>query len=377
MGSISKGVTRVILLRHGTSTFNAEGRYQGCSDESLLTPEGRAAARLSGERLKSEGIAAIISSPLQRAVETAREVRAMLQQSGDDVPLLTDARLREVKLSAWEGLRYERVEQKFPTQLSAWRLHPSELCMPLPSGKDSFPVRNLYSRTGPFWEDVVAAYAGKSVLLVTHGGTARAMITSALGLGIDHFQRVQQSNCGISCLSVRRSAGRANLELLNDTAHLTKALPNLKEGRTGVRLLLITADSDEAEDYLECSSILKRLVIDRALIVRPARPSVIPVFGERPVVEEISESRLEWNLKTILEKEMAGQSVSQVVLVAPANFVRKFLKRCMGMPRTMRGKLDLKGVGVTAIHCPGNTAPSVLQGMNLFEWKNQLGGGQV
>jgi len=377
MRSTSEGVTRAFLLRHGTSTFNVEGRYQGCSDQSLLTQEGRTGARLSGERLKSEGIAVIISSPLQRAVETAREVRAMLQQSGDAVPFVTDARLREVDLSAWEGLSYDRVKQEFPAQLSAWRLQPSELRMPLPSGEDAFPVRNLYSRAESFWKDLIVAYAGKSVLLVTHGGTARAMVTSVLGLGIEHFQRVQQSNCGISCLSVPRAASRARLELLNDTTHLTKALPKLKEGRTGVRLLLVTADSDDAEDYLELSCILKRVAIDRALILSHARSSSLLFFGARSGVEQVSESWLERNLQGILEKAMAGQALSQVVLVAPANSVRRFLERCLGLPRTVRGAVNLKGVGVTAIHWPGSAAPPVLQGMNLFEKRNPLGGGQV
>ncbi len=366
MQSTSKGTTRVILLRHGASTFNVEGRYQGCSDKSLLTQEGRTAARLSGERLKSEGIAVIISSPLQRAAETASEVRAVFGRSGGGVPLVTDSRLREVDLSAWEGLPYDRVKQEFPAQLSAWRLNPFELRVLLSSGQDMFPVRNLYSRTESFWKDLVVAYAGKSVLLVTHGGTARAMVTSAMGLGIDHFQRIQQSNCGISCLTVRRSGGRARLELLNDTAHLAATLPKLKEGRTGVRFLLITADSDEAEDYLELSCILKRVAIDRMLILNSAPSAAMSVFGGHSAAERVSESLLERNLQSILEAAMEGQALSQVVVAARTNVVRRLLECCLGLPRGAGRFFDLKRVGINAIHWPGNGVPPVLQGTNLF-----------
>lgn len=377
MQSTSKAMTRVILLRHGASTFNVEGRYQGCSDESLLTQEGRTAARLSGERLKPEGIAVIISSPLKRAAETAREVRTTLEQSGDRVSFVTDSRLREVDLSAWEGLRYNKVKQESPAQLSAWRLNPSRLRMSLPSGEDIFPVRNLYGRTESFWKDLLAAYAGKSVLLVTHGGTARAMITSALGLGIDHFQRVQQSNCGISCLTIRSSVGRANLELLNDTAHLAAALPKLKEGRTGVRLLLITGDSDDAEDYLELFCVLKRIAIDRMLVLNSVRSPALSAFGDYSGVERVSEPWLERNLQSVLEAAMAGQTLSQFVVAARANVVRKLLECCLGLPHGAGRFFNLTRVGVNAVHWPGNGVPPVLQGINLFRRKNHLTGGQA
>lgn len=377
MQSTSEAATRVILLRHGASTFNVEGRYQGCSDKSLLTQEGRTSARVSGERLKSEGIAVVISSPLRRAAETAREVRGVLQQSGDGVPLFTDARLREVDLPVWEGLRYDRVKREFPAQLSAWRLNPSELRMRLASGEDSFPVRNLYRRAESFWKDIVATYAGSAVLLVTHSGTARALVTYALGLGIDHFQRVQQSNCGVSCLTVRQPAGQPKLELLNDTAHLATALPKLKEGRTGVGLLLIMADSDDDEDYLELSRVLEQVAIDRMFVLDSVSPAALSVFRGYAGVEEVSESWLAGNLQGILEAAMPGQALSQVVVVVRTSVGRQLLECCLGLPRGGGRSLDLKRTGINAIHWPGNDVPSILQGMNLFERKNPFTGEQI
>ncbi len=332
---------------------------------------------MSGERLKSEGIAAVISSPLQRAVETAHEVRAVLEQSRNGVSLVTDTRLREVDLPAWEGLHYDTVKQEFPAELLAWRLNPSELRMPLPSGQDMFPVRNLYRRTESFWKDLVDAYAGKAVLLVTHGGTARAIVTSALGVGIDHFQRVQLSNCGISCITVRRPTGRTKLELLNDTSHLAVVPPKLKEGRTGGRLLLITTDSDDAEDYLGLYCALERVAIDRMLVLSSVRSAALSVFSGYCGLERVSESWLERNLQSILEAAMAGQALSQVVVMARTNVGRRLLECSLGLPRGVGRSLDLKRAGMNAIHWPGNGVPPVFQGMNLFERKNHLTGGEA
>lgn len=372
--STVESVTRVWLLRHGASTFNVEGRYQGCCDAPELTREGRIAARLSGERLRPARITTVISSPLRRAFETAQAVRGIFHEQTPRVPFETDVRLREVELPTWEGLPYDEVKQEFPAQFSAWRLRPYDLRMPSPSGEDEFPVRSLYERVRLFWKDVLANYAGESVLLVTHGGTARALITTALGLGVDYFQRLQQSNCGISRLSVSMATGRAKLELLNDTAHLGDALLKLKEGRTGVRLLLIPAGGNSAEDDLHLSGIFERVTVARVLIVDSARPAAaLSIFRGRSAAQSVSEESLERSLKEI-RQTATGETLCQVALVAPADFLRRFLERYLGLPGSEAGSLELSRCGITSIHCPGNGAPPVLQGMNLFESELNLAG---
>src|SRR5260370_38402026 len=103
--------TQVWLLRHGASTFNAQHRCQGCNDEPELTPLGREGACLSGERLSSEGIETVISSPLRRALATGpqniktderaarkkkRRTEAPLSEgpdtAGEETPLATKTR---------------------------------------------------------------------------------------------------------------------------------------------------------------------------------------------------------------------------------------------------------------------------------------------
>src|SRR6266851_493622 len=97
---------------------------------------------------------------------------------------------------------------------------PGELQMQSASAEVQYPVRNLYYRARLFWNDLLATCAGKSVLLVTHSGTARALIASALGLATEHFHSFQQSNCGVSRLCFSPDSRQPRLELLNDTTHL-------------------------------------------------------------------------------------------------------------------------------------------------------------
>src|SRR5260370_40909745 len=90
--------TRVWLLRHGTSSFNVQRRCQGCCDHSELTPQGREEACLSAERLSSEGIEAVISSPLRRASDTVWHLLKTIRAQDRTITFETDARLREIDL---------------------------------------------------------------------------------------------------------------------------------------------------------------------------------------------------------------------------------------------------------------------------------------
>src|SRR5260370_25666604 len=85
--------TQVWLLRHGASTFNAQHRCQGCNDEPELTPLGREGACLSGERLSSEGIETVISSPLRRGPATSHEVSKTMAGPRLKINFPTPARL--------------------------------------------------------------------------------------------------------------------------------------------------------------------------------------------------------------------------------------------------------------------------------------------
>jgi len=376
MLSTAETAIKLWILRHGTSTFNAEGFYQGCCDTPELTETGRKAARLSGERLREAGIDAVITSPLQRAVQTAAGVLEAFRDRAVPLPLETDVRLREVELSAWEGLPFAEVKRRFPEQHSTWRLRPYSLRMASAQGQLRFPVRALYQRARLFLNDLMSDYAGKSILLVTHGGMARALITTALGLGVGYFHRIQQSNCGLSRLCFFPEADQAVLELLNYTSHLGEALPKLKAGKTGVRLLLIPATSESPEHCHRLSRVFERLAVDCVFPVSPAgRAAASAIFRRHPEPPgwPLCEKDIENTLRGVVTNTSA-ERVCNVAVVAPPRFLWRVLSEQLGLASAKRSLL-LHPPGTSVVHCPGAGTLPVLQSVNAFESQISLSGG--
>ena len=360
--------TRVWLLRHGTSSFNVQRRCQGCCDNSELTPQGREAARISGERLGTAGIQAVISSPLRRATDTAEEVLRGIGAQDGKITFEADARLREIELHQWEGLPLEEISRRFPEQFLAWRSRPGEFLMQSTNGEAQYPVRSLYSRVGLFWNHVLTTCAGKSVLLVTHSGTIRALIACALGLGTEHFHSFQQSNCGVSRLRFSPDSRQARLELLNDTVHLDELLPKLKEGRRGVRLLLIPATDADPAEIRHFAAVLQGVAIDKLLAAGPiARLAAVGIFQRSAdSCRTISEHAVERNVSEALQCASVDQ-LRHVAIVGPPLTLRRVLQHQLGFSDSAAESLELNQLGITSVHHPGKGVPPVLQAVNMFE----------
>lgn len=106
---------RVILLRHGVTDWNADGRFQGQADVPL-NDVGRQQARAAGRELAGWGISRIVSSDLSRAAETARLVAKECE-----LDVVADARLREVNVGSWVGLDLDAAARLEPELLPALR----------------------------------------------------------------------------------------------------------------------------------------------------------------------------------------------------------------------------------------------------------------
>jgi len=234
--------TRVILVRHGESSFNVERRVQGHLDESSLTEAGQASAVQVGETLSDLTFDAVYSSPLKRAKETADLILTRLKVSPAQ-PLQTTDNLKEVNLVLWEGLLFTEVQEKYPEEYQNWREAPHRLKMVLPSADgsvDYYPVPDLYEQAKTFWREVLPQHPGQTILIVAHSGINRALISTAIGLTPDRYQAVNQSNCGISVLNFAGGLGElVQIELLNLTAHLGQPLPKPRKGDRGPRFLLV------------------------------------------------------------------------------------------------------------------------------------------
>lgn len=235
--------TRVILVRHGESSFNVERRVQGYSDVSTLTTAGQDMAHQVGEALSELVFDSVYSSPLQRAKDTADIILSHLNHPLPN-PFRTLDGLKEINMVLWEQLLFSEVAEKYPDEYANWQFAPHKLKMAIPMEKgdtqDYFPVLQLFQRAKQFWQEFLPQHENQTVLLVAHSGINRALISTAIGLGADRYQSVHQSNCGVSVLNFKGGWGQpVQMESLNQTSHLGEILPPPKKGTQGPRILLV------------------------------------------------------------------------------------------------------------------------------------------
>jgi phosphoserine phosphatase len=237
-------VTRVIIVRHGQSTYNVEKRIQGRSDASKLTEKGRYDAVRVGKALDGIKCNHLYCSPLQRAKETAEIIASELSNSsGLSILPQSSNHLLEVDLKQWEGMLTSEVKEKFAEDYSIWHSRPDILKMVAleDSGtREYFPILSLYEQAREFWQEILPCHQGETIVIVGHNGINRALISTALGMCPSRYHTIQQSNCAISILNFAGGLGEGvQLESLNQTQHMGEIFPSLRPGHQGVRLLLV------------------------------------------------------------------------------------------------------------------------------------------
>ncbi|BCX13227.1 MAG: phosphoglycerate mutase [Thermosynechococcus sp.] len=235
--------TRVIIVRHGESTFNVQERVQGHSDASALTERGRWMAAQVALALRGIPIRKIYTSPLKRAKETAEVIHAQLQNPELKPPHALDL-LKEIALLAWEDLPFAEVKAQFPEDYRRWQEAPETLMMKITTEtgqtKEFFPLLDLYDRAGMVLETLLAAHANETIVIVGHSGMNRALICTGLGLGVKGYLRLQQANGGISVLNFSNGLRQpAQLEALNLTSHLNDPFPQPRFKEQTLRVFLV------------------------------------------------------------------------------------------------------------------------------------------
>jgi broad specificity phosphatase PhoE len=181
---------RVVLLRHGRTEWNATGRFQGQLD-SPLDVIGKAQAVEMAASVASMDPGAIVSSDLSRAMDTAAAVAAEMNAS-----VVSDARLREIDLGAWQGLTRAEARAQFPAEYAGWQAGEDER---RGGGETYAEVGARAATCVDEWLDKLGP--GSTLLAVTHGGTARATIGTLLDLPPDTWWRLAPlGNCRWSLL---------------------------------------------------------------------------------------------------------------------------------------------------------------------------------
>jgi probable phosphoglycerate mutase len=206
-----RGVTRTefLLVRHGETSWNAQGRIQGHLD-SPLNEEGLAQAMLLGEYLGNERIEALYSSDLGRALQTAQPIADRSRR-----PAIADPRLRERKLGVFQGLTSAECERLHPELYARFHRRDPELVIP---GGES--IRQVYARVSALLEDLARAHAGERIVLVTHGGILDAAYRFVNRLALDRARDFPIYNASVNRLE--HDGGSWRVARWGDISHLTR-----------------------------------------------------------------------------------------------------------------------------------------------------------
>ncbi|MGT2528168.1 bifunctional RNase H/acid phosphatase [Streptomyces nojiriensis] len=200
-----------VLLRHGETALTPQKRFSGSGgSDPELSEAGRRQAAAVAEALAARGtIQTVISSPLRRCRETAQAVATRL-----GLTVTVEDGLREVDFGAWEGLTFAEVQERFPDDLQAWLDSPK--AAPTGGGESFMAATRRISATR---DRLLAAHAGRTVLLVTHVTPVKILVRLALGAPPEALFRMELSAASLSAVAYYAD-GNASVRLLNDTAHL-------------------------------------------------------------------------------------------------------------------------------------------------------------
>ena len=195
---------RLVLVRHGLSSFNAKGLIQGRTDDSLLTDEGYEQALNAGKALSKINFDKIFSSPLIRARETAKTIK---KSFNNEKEIIFDKNLLEVDLSEWSGLRIDEIKNKFPNIYPIWKNDPENLTLKRGNNKTYKPIQELFDQATIFIEDILKTYLDKddvNILVVGHNAILRCLILYLLGKPKQGFRKIRLENASFSILNISR-----------------------------------------------------------------------------------------------------------------------------------------------------------------------------
>jgi len=200
--------TRICLVRHGETAWNAEKRIQGQTDIALDT-SGLAQAEAAARWLAQHDVAALYSSDLLRARQTAMRIAAAV-----NLPLSLLPALRERRYGFFEGLTYDEARARHPEDYYAFETRDPDYAFP--DGGES--LQQLHARVTGQLRCLAADHPGQTVVLVTHGGVLDIVNRFVRGTPLDSPRDFLIPNAGINWLSVRGECW--TLDAWGETGHL-------------------------------------------------------------------------------------------------------------------------------------------------------------
>lgn len=201
-------MTKIMLIRHGITDWNLEGKVQGQSDTQLAS-DGIYQARMLIAHFPFETVDAVYSSDLQRAMRTADFISNKFNL--ETIPV---KEMREINFGNWEGRSFENIAKEEPTEFKKFFVQPDMLMF---KGGESFA--ELQSRVMLSLKKIVRLTGDdKQIVIVTHGAVIRVIIAAILEMPIRKIWSIQQSNTSVNIL--RYDNDSYSIELLNSINHL-------------------------------------------------------------------------------------------------------------------------------------------------------------
>jgi ribonuclease H / adenosylcobalamin/alpha-ribazole phosphatase len=200
--------TRFLLLRHGQTELSVQRRYSGRGNPALTDAGRQQAGAAAGYLAQRGGIAAVLSSPLQRAYDTAATAAKAL---GLDVTVDDD--LIETDFGAWEGLTFTEAAERDPELHRRWLRDTAAV----PPGGESFDA--VLDRVLRVRERIIAAHQGATVLVVSHVTPIKMLLRLALDAGPGILYRMHLDLASLS-IAEFYSDGASSVRLVNQTGYL-------------------------------------------------------------------------------------------------------------------------------------------------------------
>jgi probable phosphoglycerate mutase len=204
--------TRLLLIRHGETAWNAEHRIQGRLDVPLSAAGVWQTGRLT-QRLADEAIDAIWASDLSRAWMTGAPLA-----EARGLAMVPEPRLRERAFGIFEGKTLEEIAAEYPDELAAWRLR--DVRWRIPDGESG---AEFITRVLDVLHEIAVEMAGRTLAVVTHGGVLDVIYRHARALPWDAPRDHLMLNASINRLQMRAAPLRLQIDVWADVAHLEQA----------------------------------------------------------------------------------------------------------------------------------------------------------
>lgn len=214
--------SRVLLVRHGETDWNRQGRFQGQIDIPLNS-NGWTQARAAGTFLATTVIDRAYSSSMARPRQTAEAILA----SHSGVPLTTLKGLVEIGHGLWEGCLESEIAEGWPQLLADWKRAPETVQMP-----EGESIQQVWDRAMDTWNRIVTSLGpGETALVVAHDAVNKAILCALLGLGPGDIWTIKQGNGGVTVIDHPRGAeDTPTVTSLNITSHLGGVLDRTAAG---------------------------------------------------------------------------------------------------------------------------------------------------